>query len=139
MHKRTQIRDRLESVLTGLTTTRGNVFASRLANLPSTNIPAIKLYLMNEEATEEMAFDYDGIVSCEIKIECYVKTNATFDSTLDTILEEVQAAITADKNVGLRDLVKSIHYQSLEVEYEDGDQDLGKQTITYIAEYEQTL
>ena len=139
MHKRTQIRDRLEAVLTGLTTTTTSVFASRIANLASEDLPALKLYLMNEEASEDSSFGYDGIVSCEVKIECYVKTNSTFDSTLDLILEEVQAAVTADKLSGLRSLVKSIKYQGLEVEYEEGEQDLGRQIITYIAEYEQTL
>ena len=139
MHKRTQIRDRLETVLTGLTTTAARVYASRIANVSNDNLPALKLYLKDESAVDDASFGYDGVVECEVMIECLVKSNDDFDSTLDLILEEVQAAITADKLSGLRSLVKSIKYQSLEVEYAEGDKDLGVQTITYLAEYEQTL
>jgi len=139
MHKRTQIRDRIESVLTGLTTTGARVYASRIANVSNDNLPALKLYLKDESVVDDASFGYEGIVECEVMIECLVKSNDDFDSTLDLILEEVQAAITADKLVGLRSLVKSIRYGSLAVEYAEGDQDLGVQTITYLAEYEQTL
>ena len=47
-HIRQQIRERVGTTLTGLTTTGSNVFQSRVSNLEESNLPAIIIYTKSE-------------------------------------------------------------------------------------------
>ena len=47
-HIRQQIRERVGTTLTGLSTTGSNVFQSRVFNLEESNLPAIIIYTKSE-------------------------------------------------------------------------------------------
>lgn len=80
---------------------------------------------------------YQGVIGMELRIECAVKANDTFDDVLDDILEEVQAAMSADR---LKDTAINLYYTGLsDVEFQEGETDIGTQSIIYRVEYEQLL
>ena len=49
-HIRQQIRERVGTTLTGLTTTGSNVFQSRVYNLEDSKLPAIIIYTKSEDS-----------------------------------------------------------------------------------------
>ena len=49
-HLRQQIRERIGTTLTGLSTTGSNVFQSRVYPLEDTNLPALVIYTKSEES-----------------------------------------------------------------------------------------
>ena len=49
-HIRQQIRERVGTTLTGLTTTVSNVFKSRVYNLEDSKLPAIIIYTKSEDS-----------------------------------------------------------------------------------------
>ena len=96
-HVRQQIRDRLVTVLTGLTTTGANVFRSRIFPLEATKLPALCIFTKSEE----VEFDVMGLPRSvgrvlDVGVEAYVSGVSDYDNTLDTIAVEVEEAIAAD-------------------------------------------
>ena len=96
-HLRTQIRQRLVTNLTGLTTTGSNCFDTRVYPLASNKLPGIAVYTKSEST------DYETISpprtlrkTLTAVIEIYVKMTSTFDEVLDTIAAEVETALYGD-------------------------------------------
>ena len=96
-HVRQQIRERIGTTLTGLTTTGSNVFQSRVYPLEDSNLPALLIYTKVEES---MPIDIGAARTMErnltVNIEGYVKANSNFDDTIDTICKEVETAMASD-------------------------------------------
>ena len=142
MHNRKLIRDRVGVVLGSLS---ASVFTSRIYPLADAQLPAIKVYLGDEELVEEALYKgVVGVVSADLKIDCVVKVNDTFDDSLDAILLEVQGAMRTERSntdAGSLPLLTNLfHYSSLEdVEFEMGETDTGGQSIIYKVHYEQNL
>ena len=142
MHNRKLIRDRVGVVLGSLS---ASVFTSRIYPLADAQLPAIKVYLGEEELIEDSIFKpLKGVVSAELKIDCVVKQNDTFDDALDSLLFDVQEAMRAERaetSAGTLPRITSLfHYTSLEdVEFDMGELDAGVQSIIYKVHYEQNL
>lgn len=130
-HLREQIRDRVVTDLTGLTTTGSRVFRSRIYPLETNDLPGLCIFTKSETT------DYDTITLprstsriLEIGVEAYVKATADYDNTLDDISVEVEEALAGD--VTLNNLVKDSKITSFESEYSgDGEQPvaIGRFTI----------
>ena len=114
-HLRQQIRERIGTTLTGLSTTGSNVFQSRVYPLEDTNLPALVIYTKSEES---MPIDIGTNRTLErnliVNIEGYVKATNNFDDQIDTICKEVESAMAVD--VTLNNLAKDTFLESTEIE-----------------------
>lgn len=122
-HKRKQIRDQVETVLTGLATTGANVFASRVYPLKASNLPGLLIYTVEEESEPGGSRAIDRMLS--LAVEGHIKTvGGAIDDTLDLIAEEVEAAIDADRS--LNDLAVYAYIASTEIEFDaESDKPVG--------------
>ena len=85
-HIRQQIRERVGTTLTGLTTTGSNVFQSRVYNLQDAKLPAIIIYTRSEDSELlEMGSTRTLQRNLSLVVEAYVKANSNYDDTIDTI------------------------------------------------------
>ena len=101
-HVRKQIRARLLSVLTGLTTTTSNVFASRVTPLADSELPAILVdTLESGEIRAGSAFGPGRLLerSLTVTIGVAVKQTSGYQDTLDQIYKEVEIAIAGDNTL----------------------------------------
>lgn len=108
MHRAESILADVVTTLTGLTTTAANVFRGRVYAIPDANLPALAVYQGEDKIIGQYAqAKYD----CEltVNIEAIVKTSSTqVDTLLNTIREEVVAALQADYTQGLAYVLNTI-------------------------------
>ena len=134
-HVRQQIREKIGTTLTGLTTTGSNVYQSRVYPLENINLPALIIYTKSE-TSEPIVIGTNRVMSRELSviIEGYVKATSNFDDTIDTISKEVEEAIAADRT--LDGLAKDCYLESTEIEYTgEGEKPLGYVSLTFITNY----
>lgn len=134
-HVRQQIREKVGTTLTGLTTTGSNIYESRVYPLEASNLPALVVYTKNEES-EPIVIGTNRLSSRNLSVivEIYAKTTTNFDDTIDTISKEVEVAIAADTT--LNGLTKDIYLESTEIEYNgEGEQPVGYATLTFLTNY----
>jgi hypothetical protein len=134
-HVRQQIRERIGTTLTGLTTTGSNVFQSRVYPLEDSNLPALLIYTKVEES---MPIDIGAARTMErnltVNIEGYVKANSNFDNTIDTICKEVETAMASD--VTVNGLAKDSFLEATEIEYNaEGEKPVGYVTMSFKVDY----
>ena len=119
-HVRQQIREAVETRITGLTTAGTNVFSSRVYALGEAKLPALTIYTKDESAgISNMARDLKRTLT--IVIEGYAKGTANLDDTLDTIAAEVEGAMGSDGS--LNGVGKIIGLTGTEVDIVGGDTD----------------
>ena len=134
-HIRQQIREKLGTTLTGLTTTGSNIYQSRVYPLENINLPALVIYTKSE-TSEPIVIGTNRVMSRELSviIEAYVKATSNFDDTIDTISKEVEQAIAADRT--LDGLAKDCYLESTEIEYTgEGEKPLGYVSLTFLTNY----
>lgn len=134
-HVRQQIREKIGTTLTGLTTTGSNVFESRVYPLENANLPALIIYT-KEESSEPIVIGTQRVMSRELSVvvEGYAKATSNFDDTIDTISKEVEAAIAADRT--LDGLAKDTYLESTEIEFNsEGEKPLGYVSLTFLTNY----
>lgn len=134
-HVRQQIREKVGTILTGLTTTGSNIYESRVYPLEAGNLPALVVYTKNEES-EPIVIGTNRLSSRNLSliVEIYAKTTTNFDDTIDTISKEVEVAIATDTT--LDGLTKDIYLESTEIEYNgEGEQPVGYATLTFLTNY----
>lgn len=134
-HLRQQIRDRVVTDLTGLSSTGSNVFRSRIYPLESGKLPGLCIFTKSE-TTEYDTINIPRSITrtLEIGVEAYVKATSNYDNTLDTIAVEVEEALAGD--VTLNNLVKDTKITSFESEYSgDGEQPIAIGRFTIEALY----
>jgi len=134
-HIRQQIRERVATTLTGLTTTSSNVFQSRVYPLENANLPAIIIYTKSEDS-EPVVIGTNRLMNRELTlaVEAYVKSVSNSDDTIDTITKEVESALAADTT--LDGLAKDIYLESTEITYTgEGEKPIGVCTMNFIVEY----
>jgi len=101
-HPRKTIRDAIQTALTGLTTTGSNVFQNRVFPFESGDFPGLLIYNGDEESepggNDAGVQTFDRQYNC--MVEGYVKAaSASIDDTLDSIAEEIETAIAADRTL----------------------------------------
>jgi hypothetical protein len=134
-HVRQQIRERVASTLTGLSTTGNNVFQSRVYPLNESVLPALLIYSKNEDSEITTIGTSLGIErNLIITIEAYVKVTTNFDDLIDTICAEIETALGND--IKLNNLAKFSYLQSTEIQYDgDGENPIGYATLNYFVQY----
>jgi len=99
-HLHRQIREAIETALTGLASTSTRVYANRLMPLPDSTDPAL-LIVLDEERAEPLSIHspelQDRVLS--LTVTAIVKGGATIDDTLDQVSKEVEIALAAGINV----------------------------------------
>ena len=137
-HYRQQIRERVATTLTGLTTTGSNVFQSRVYPIENTKLPCLLIYT-REESSEPLVINPPRSIEkvLQLVVEAYVKANTNYDDTIDTICKEVEEALYADRLIN--NLAKDSFLISTEINYNgDGDNPLGIVVMTFEIAYHHT-
>jgi len=135
-HLRQQIRERVATTLTGLTTTGSNVFQSRIYSIETNKLPCLLIYT-KEETSEPIVMNPPRTIhkNLTLNIEAYCKQNANFDDTIDLITKEVEEALYSDRLIN--NLAKDSYLTSTEIEYnKEGDNPIGIVTMTFQIEYQ---
>ena len=98
-HKRAQIKARIQTVLTGLSTTGSNVFLSRTYPIATSDLPGLLIYA-NSESIERLEIGIQNRQqrTLDLSIEAVAK-GASAESTLDTITVEVEEAMANDQTL----------------------------------------
>ena len=134
-HARQQIRDKVVSLVTGLTTTGANVFASRVYPLQDGELPGLCVFTRAEEVDEEQGkverLQHRGVF---ISVVGYDKLIAGLDDNLDTIAAEVETAVFADRFMS--GLIVSLDLVSTDIEIDtESEKPVGEITLTFLAQY----
>jgi|TARA_S200002703_G_scaffold126860_1_gene113451 hypothetical protein len=137
-HKRQQIRERVATTLTGLTTTGSNVFQSRVYPIENTKLPCLLIYT-REETSEPLTTNPPRAIEkiLSLVVEAYVKANANYDDTIDTITEEVEEALYGDRLIN--NLALDSFLVNTDISYNgEGDNPLGIVVMTFQITYHHT-
>lgn len=129
-HLHKQIRDKLKTALTGLTTTGSRVWANRLQPLQDANLPALRLYA-DEERTEPLTIHAPRMVSRELTVvvEACAKATTALDDTLDLISKEVEIALAAGLTFGAVNL--PVFYTGMSFDDEQLDKPVAVKRMTF--------
>lgn len=138
MHVRTQIRDALKTLLTGLATTGANVSKNRVYPYTEGRLPALSIRSGDEVHWEEG----DAIGDSEewrlltLHVEVRALAGADVDDELDQIAVEIENALSGDSKLGGL-LKRSIEYEGAdEPSLEDGGKlPIGLMGLHYTAYY----
>lgn len=116
-HVRQQIRERIATDLTGLTTTASRVYQSRVYPLADNNLPGIIIYT-KEESSDPVGMGANRQVerTLTVTIQAYCEAVNNIDDTIDTICKEVETALANDKD--LNSLAKDTFLTSTEIMYD---------------------
>ena len=134
-HARQAIREQVGTTLTGLSTTGSNVFQSRVYPLQDSNLPALLIYT-KEETSEAIVMGSNRVIERELTlaVEAYVKTNTNSDDTIDTIAEEIEAAIGADST--LNNKAKDVFLVATDINYVgEGENPVAVATLNFLVSY----
>ena len=115
-HARQQIRDRIITTLTGLTTTGSKVYNTRLYSLvPNANLPCLLVYTNDEACEREYGSPSTYKRMCVVSIEGIAEGNTSIENTLDTISGEVEDALGADPNLNGKAIEISLTSTEVEI------------------------
>ena len=137
-HLRQQIRERVATTLTGLTTTGSNVFQSRVYPLENTKLPCLLIYT-REESSEPLDMAPPRTIEKRLSlvVEGYVKDNSNYDDTIDTITKEVETALYGDRLIN--NLAKDSFLVTTDISFNgEGDNPLGIVVMTFEIPYHHT-
>lgn len=99
-HAHKQIRDAIETALTGLTTSGSRVYANRLYPLTESQVPALRIYLDEEDAAAQ-SIHAPMLLERTVRlvVECVAKATTALDDTCDLMSKEVEIALSAGVTV----------------------------------------
>lgn len=136
-HLRQQIRDRIKTTLTGLTSTGTRVTDSRVYPIESDGTPAIVIYTKSEDSQPlDMGTVSTRIIdrNLTVAVEVYVKATSDFDNVLDTCCKEIETAIYADPT--LNGLAKDCYLESTEIDFNsEGEAPVAYATLSFLTNY----
>jgi len=134
-HIREQIRDRIVSNCTGLTTTGSNIFESRIYPLESGDLPGLLVYTTSEDS-EPVRLGPDRLLERNLSliVQGYCESNSDFDGVVDNICKEVEVALASDRTVN--GLAKDLYISSTEISYDSsGAKPVGYVTMLFAVQY----
>lgn len=134
-HIRKLIRDNIETALTGLSTTDGRVYKTRVYPIAENRLPGLAIY------TREESIEYATITkprtqmrSLVVSVEIYVKGQADYDDELDQIASEIEVALYSDPTRG--GYAKDTMVTSFDCDFSgDGDQPVARATMQISVDY----
>ena len=137
-HLRQQIRERVATTLTGLTTTGSNVFQSRVYPIENTKLPCLLIYTREQRSEPiDMSPPRTREKRLSLVVEGYVKANSNYDDTIDTITKEVEVAMYGDRLIN--NLAKDSFLVSTDISFNgEGDNPLAIVVMTFEIPYHHT-
>ena len=139
-HLRQQIRERVATTVTGLTTTGARVYQSRVYPMADANLPGLLVYSTSESSEPDVMTSGNRTLfrELEIVIEGYAKATSNLDDTLDLISDEIETAIAADRTVN--SLARDATLASTAITLiGEGEKPLGVVTLTYRVTYRNAM
>lgn len=133
-HVRTQIRDAVVTLVSGLTATADRIVQHRRP-LPQDRLPALRVFVQ-EEAIERQTIHAPALLERTVAIRIEgVASGEEYQDDLDQIALEVEGAIAADSTLG--GLINGGMTPSAvdTSEGNDGDRPVGTLALTYQAQY----
>jgi hypothetical protein len=133
-HMRTQIRDALVTLLTGLSTTGNNVFKSRVEQIPDSKLPALNIVTNNEDValTTVGTKVYEKNLTVAIFVKC--KATDDVDEVIDQVMLEVEPVLAANPTLG--GLITDITLTAADAETRlEAEKETGQGVLAYIANY----
>ena len=128
---RQTIRGKVETLLTGLTTTGANVYANRV--YPHDTLPCISIYTLSESVLETTLNGAQTRL-LNLIVEGRAKVNDTLDDTLDTIALEIETALLADQE--LTGSAKILELSETEIEiFDDLEKPAGVMRLLFSIHY----
>ena len=133
-HLRQSIRERIGTLVTGLSTTGSNVFQSRVYPVEDGSLPCLLVYTTSEESeVTEMASPRPMTRFLNVIVQG-VGGATTPDDTLDDISKEVEVALAGD--VSINNLANNSFLSSTTIEFNaEGAKPIGTVMLNYIVEY----
>lgn len=134
-HVRTQIRDRIATLVTGLPVTGSSVYKMRKYALDDAKLPAICVYTTDESSSLITVGSRTLRRVINAMVEVFVKgSSTTVSDTIDGICVSVEEAIAAD--FALNGLVKSCILTATETDVNiEGEKGIGTARLVYAIEY----
>jgi len=134
-HVRQQIRERVATDLTGLSTTGSNVFQSRVYPMEGAGLPGLIVYTNSESVDlDETSSGRHLVRILDVVVEGYVKATSNSDDTVDTIAAEVETAIANDSTIN--SLAKDSILATTEIELSgDAEQPIAVVRMTFTVVY----
>ena len=115
-HLRRQIRERVATMLTGLSTTGSNVFQSDVYPLENADLPALCIFTQDEEIVVGAMGDPRVCHSImTLIVDSCAQTSSNLNEQLDQIGIQVQVAIAGD--IDINNLVKDSYLSSVDISY----------------------
>ena len=115
-HLRRMIRERVATMLTGLSSTGSNVFLPHVCLLENDDLPSLCIYTQDEEI--EVGAMGDPRVchsTMTLIVNGYAQTSSNLDDQLDQIGKEVQVAMAGD--IDIFNLVKDSYLSLVDISY----------------------
>lgn len=133
-HVRQQIREAAIAILTGLTITGANVFASRKRPLGDSKLPCL-LVFTDDESVSVTSIHAPSVLDrrLQLRVVGLARDTTDLDDTLDAIAAEVEIALG---NTDLGGLVQSLVLSSINTDFDDSmDKPAGQIVLTFEANY----
>jgi hypothetical protein len=134
-HARDQIRDAVLAAVTGLTTTKKHVFASRVHPITDAELPCLLVFTRSESSvpvTMHPPRRFERVLT--VMVEGYVKMTTGYDDRLDRIAVEVETALY--NNPSLNGLVRDIFLSDTEIKLVgDGEMPVAVVSMSFAAKY----
>ena len=124
-HARTQIREAVAALVTGLATTGARVFQSRMRPQGEANLPCLLVTTDNEQI--DSTVDAILLRDLSVSIRGFAMGNTTLDDTLDQIALEVETAMASNPRA---------IFERVEIDFDDElEKPVGAITLTYRIQY----
>ena len=135
-HLRRQIRERVATTLTGLSTTGSNVFQSRIYPMESAGLPGLCVYTQEESVgIQSMGGTRNVSRDLPLIIEGYACASSNIDDTMDAIGKEVEVAMAGD--IDINNLAQDSYLSGVEITLSgDGKTGIGKIAHSYTVVYQ---
>lgn len=134
-HIRKLIRDNIEATLTGLATTNGRVYKTRVYPVAEDRLPGLAIYT-RDESTEYATITKPRTQMREltVSVEIYVKAQVDYDDELDQIASEIEAALYTDITRG--GYAKDTMVTGFDCDFSgEGDQPVARGTMQISVDY----
>lgn len=131
-HIRQQVRDAIVAAVTNLTTTGTRVHGARVHPLQVSQLPALSVYIVAEDA-ETLGISSPAQIErvLEVRVLGMAGESGVPDDTLDLIAKEVEVALSGGVTISTRNIPLS--YRGASIQFEGGERSIGTIELQYQA------
>lgn len=133
-HLHRQIREAVETLLSGLATTSTRVYANRLQPMADANLPGLRVF-MDEEECESLTVHSPQMQDRRLAmiVECCAKAATNLDDTLDASSKEVETALST--GITISGKVLPATYSGMQFDDAISDKPVGIKRLRFFITY----